>query len=258
MSDRGGFLMPGSVMKVNTVMNTRITAAPTVQPISRRVLPWIWAATAPLRARNLIIAQSSAPATAMKMISARTKISTYSVWILSAFGEPPVSGKNMPACAAGAAAARATRTADSVTAARRGNDSLRMRRRSIWTRGAGSRVMARAPRGAVDQLTAGARRGFAGDRFGQVPRPSADPGARGGERGLGVGSQLGQEVAALGGGGHRRLHELGQVRGPERLDALAGALDGSGRPLLRARRLGGPAAVGRAVPLGDQILDRPP
>src|SRR3954464_3401022 len=43
MSDAGGFLIPGSLMKVTTVMNTRITAAPTVQPISSRVLPWIWA-----------------------------------------------------------------------------------------------------------------------------------------------------------------------------------------------------------------------
>ena len=53
MSDAAGFLIPGSITNVATVRNTRITAAPTVQPISRRVLPWICAATRPLRARYL-------------------------------------------------------------------------------------------------------------------------------------------------------------------------------------------------------------
>ena len=49
----GGLRMPPSLTKVKTASTTRISAAPTVQPISRRVLPRIWAATAPLRARNL-------------------------------------------------------------------------------------------------------------------------------------------------------------------------------------------------------------
>ena len=53
MSDAAGFLIPGSITNVATVRNTRITAAPTVQPISSRVLPWICAATRPLRARYL-------------------------------------------------------------------------------------------------------------------------------------------------------------------------------------------------------------
>ena len=75
MSDAGGFLMSGSMMNVKTVMKIRITPAPTVQPISSRVLPWIWAATAPLRARNLTSAQTSAPATPRKTIQARMKIS---------------------------------------------------------------------------------------------------------------------------------------------------------------------------------------
>jgi hypothetical protein len=51
MSDLAGFLIPGNMMNVATVRKTRITAAPTVQPTSSRVLPWICAATRPLRAR---------------------------------------------------------------------------------------------------------------------------------------------------------------------------------------------------------------
>ena len=49
----GGSVMLGSFTNVTTVMTTRITAAATVQPISRRVLPWIWAATLFFLARNL-------------------------------------------------------------------------------------------------------------------------------------------------------------------------------------------------------------
>ena len=75
MSDAGGFLIPGSLMKVTIVMNTRITAAPTVQPISSRVLPWIWAATRPRRALNLIMNQISVPSTPTKTTSAITRIS---------------------------------------------------------------------------------------------------------------------------------------------------------------------------------------
>ena len=75
MSEAGGFLIPGSLMNVTTVMNTRITAAPTVQPISSRVLPWIWAATWPRRALNLIMNQISVPSTPMNTTSAITRIS---------------------------------------------------------------------------------------------------------------------------------------------------------------------------------------
>ena len=46
-------MMLGSLMNVTTVRTTRISAAPTVQPISSRVLPWIWAATRTFLARNL-------------------------------------------------------------------------------------------------------------------------------------------------------------------------------------------------------------
>ena len=46
-------------MKVTAVMKTRITAAPTVQPISSRVLPWICAATRPRLALYLIRKQIS-------------------------------------------------------------------------------------------------------------------------------------------------------------------------------------------------------
>ena len=54
-------------------MKTRITAAPTVQPISSRVLPWICAATRPLRARYLNSEQISRPSTPMKMTSASSE-----------------------------------------------------------------------------------------------------------------------------------------------------------------------------------------
>ena len=50
--DSGGLRMSSSLMNVSVARITRITAAPTVQPISSRVLPRIWAATAPLRALN--------------------------------------------------------------------------------------------------------------------------------------------------------------------------------------------------------------
>ncbi len=52
-SEFGGLRIVGSVANVKIAMNTRMTAAPTVQPISSWVLPWICAATAPLRARYL-------------------------------------------------------------------------------------------------------------------------------------------------------------------------------------------------------------
>jgi hypothetical protein len=45
--DGFGSLMSPSLTNVKTVMKTRIAAAPTVQPISRRVLPWICAAVRP-------------------------------------------------------------------------------------------------------------------------------------------------------------------------------------------------------------------
>ncbi len=51
----------------------RITAAPTVQPTSSFVLPWICAAVRPLRARYLNSEYSSAPSTPAKMNSASTK-----------------------------------------------------------------------------------------------------------------------------------------------------------------------------------------
>src|SRR5579884_652495 len=62
-SDAGGLMMLGSFTKVTTVSTTRISAAATVHPISRRVLPWIWAATAPRLARNLITEYRRAPST---------------------------------------------------------------------------------------------------------------------------------------------------------------------------------------------------
>ena len=51
--ESGGLMIAGRWTNVTTVSATRISAAATVQPISRRVFPWIWAATAPFLARNL-------------------------------------------------------------------------------------------------------------------------------------------------------------------------------------------------------------
>src|SRR3954451_838442 len=75
MLDAGGFLIPGSLMKVTTVMKTRITAAPTVQPISSRVLPWIWAATRPRRALKRVTNHSRQPSTPRNTTVAITRIS---------------------------------------------------------------------------------------------------------------------------------------------------------------------------------------
>ena len=50
----GGSWIEPSFANVTAERTTRISAAPTVQEISRRVLPWIWAATRPFLARNLI------------------------------------------------------------------------------------------------------------------------------------------------------------------------------------------------------------
>src|SRR3569832_1973284 len=62
----GGFWIELSFEKVISASATRITAAPTVQEISRRVLPWICAATRPFFARNLKTEYSSAPSTTTK------------------------------------------------------------------------------------------------------------------------------------------------------------------------------------------------
>ena len=51
-SEFGGVRMPPSIANVTTASTTSTTAAPSVQPTSRRVLPRIWAGTASLRTRN--------------------------------------------------------------------------------------------------------------------------------------------------------------------------------------------------------------
>ena len=75
MSDAGGFLIEPSLMNVTTVRKTRITAAPTVQPISSRVLPWIWAATRPRRARKRNSDQIRIPSTPRKITIAIARMS---------------------------------------------------------------------------------------------------------------------------------------------------------------------------------------
>src|SRR5579884_3119141 len=73
----GGLMMLGSFTKVTTVNTTRIRAAPTVQPISRRVLPWIWAATGLRLARNLNTEYRSAPSTPTKTTAAMYRMILY-------------------------------------------------------------------------------------------------------------------------------------------------------------------------------------
>src|SRR6202035_2322793 len=85
----GGLRMLGSLMNVTTVSTTRISAAPTVHPISSRVLPWIWAATGFRFARNLYTEYTSAPSTPTNTTAAMYRMILYSESIWSAFGDPP-------------------------------------------------------------------------------------------------------------------------------------------------------------------------
>ena len=96
-TDGFGSLIAPSLRNVKKVMKMRITAAPTVQPTSSLVLPWICAAWRPLRARYFHSEYSSVPSTPAKMNSASTKTMMYRVLMLSAFGEPPASGNSSPA-----------------------------------------------------------------------------------------------------------------------------------------------------------------
>src|ERR1700689_5759636 len=56
------------------------------------MLPWICAATAPLRLRNLTSAYPRAISTAKKMISAITSVISYNVSISLALGDAPLAG----------------------------------------------------------------------------------------------------------------------------------------------------------------------
>src|SRR4051794_38981514 len=93
-SEFSGLRMPGSSANVTTASATRITAAATVQPTSRRVLPRICAAGAPLRLRlrNLTSAYSRPPSTSAKITRAITSVilNRPSIWL--ALGEPPDCG----------------------------------------------------------------------------------------------------------------------------------------------------------------------
>src|ERR1700722_17460934 len=66
----GGFRIAGSLMNVTTAIARTITAAPTGQLISSFLLPWIWAATAPVDARNFQTEYSSVPTTPTNTITA--------------------------------------------------------------------------------------------------------------------------------------------------------------------------------------------
>ncbi len=60
-----------SFTKVNTASTTSTATAPSVQLTSSRVLPWICAATACLRARYRMSAYASAPSTTTKITNAK-------------------------------------------------------------------------------------------------------------------------------------------------------------------------------------------
>ncbi len=60
-------------MNVKNVMKIRIRNAPTVQPTSSFVLPWIWAAVRPFLALKRKSDHSSVASTPTKMNNARTK-----------------------------------------------------------------------------------------------------------------------------------------------------------------------------------------
>src|SRR3954451_5995307 len=134
----GGVRIPGSWMNVSTARTTRITAAPIVQPISRRVLPRICAATAPRRARNLKTEYSSAPSTPTNTTIATAMMSQYSVSIESACGDPPDSGENASPNAVAANARSNTTAAGRLSASAR---------RRVWRRRAkGSGIVCTARR----------------------------------------------------------------------------------------------------------------
>ena len=85
----GGFLIWSSLRKVTTEIKTSNSAAPTVQPTSRRLLPWTRTATAPLLARNFQTVQISRPPTPKKTTQPNPKIHKYRERMPSAFGVPP-------------------------------------------------------------------------------------------------------------------------------------------------------------------------
>src|ERR1039457_2272357 len=84
--------MEASFAKVTTARPRRITAAVTVQPTSRRVLPRIWAGSEPLRARNLTSAYARPPSTRTKITRAMQSVILYRLSIWFALGDPPDCG----------------------------------------------------------------------------------------------------------------------------------------------------------------------
>src|SRR6202020_2395217 len=88
----GGLRMLPSLTKVTTVRITRTAAAPTVQPTSSAVLPWIWAATFTFLARKRKTENVSAPSTRQDTTASMSRMIMYSEWIWLAFGEPPALG----------------------------------------------------------------------------------------------------------------------------------------------------------------------
>src|ERR1700730_1934860 len=85
----GGLSIEDSCGNVSTASASRTTPAATVQPTSRRVLPRICAATAPLRARNRSSVYPSTPSTPMKITSATYSVILYRLSIWFALGDPP-------------------------------------------------------------------------------------------------------------------------------------------------------------------------
>ena len=105
-----------------------MTAAPIVQPISSGVLPRICSACPPRLARYLTRDQISVPSTISRIGIETNSVILYSVSILSAFGEPPLSGVKMSAAAGPAR----TSSAASASAQRQDGTFGRTRRRPVY------------------------------------------------------------------------------------------------------------------------------
>src|ERR1700723_1699418 len=74
----GALMMLGSFTTGTPVSTPKISPAATVQPISSRVLPWIWAATGFFLARNLYTEYASAPSTITNTTAAMYRMILYS------------------------------------------------------------------------------------------------------------------------------------------------------------------------------------
>ena len=158
----GGLRIGCSSAKVSTASAIRIAVAPSVQPISRRVLPWICTATRPLRLRKRTARRAASPRRRRRSRRRCTARSCTGSLILLAFGRAARSGASRLAKASGAKtqhgpASRARRSAPRcadcgrVGAGDRRNaaDSIHApaNRARAWGRGGTARSRGRRSRG---------------------------------------------------------------------------------------------------------------